>query len=83
MKKLTIRRGDTVVAVLDGERLEIVDIGSLEGNVVHQLISFGVPVSREDPGVRYEFWRVQLTDADFVPALVEHLKKFDLTVEQA
>ena len=82
-QKLTIRKGTVVVAVLTGDRLEVTDIGSLEGAVVHQLISLGVPVSREDPGVTYAFWRIQLSDPDFAQAFAEHLKQFDLTVEVA
>jgi hypothetical protein len=82
-RKLTISKGDQVVAILTGDRLEVANMLSLEGAAVYQLVSLGVPVSREDPGVRYEFWRVQVNDPDFAVALTEHLKQFDLTVEQA
>jgi hypothetical protein len=80
-RRLTIRRGGEVVAVLTGERLEVTDIGTLDGSMVYQLVSLGVPVSREDPGVRYEFWRVQAGDGDFAAALAEYIGQYGLEVE--
>jgi len=81
--KLTIRKDGVVVAVLTGNSLEVVDINSLEGSVVYQLVMLGVPVSREDPNVRYEFWRIQVSDPDFTQAVTKYIEQFGLTAEQA
>jgi hypothetical protein len=82
-RKLTVRRDGMVIAVLSGERLEVTDVVSLDGSMVYQLVSLGVPVSREDPEVRYEFWRVQANDPDFSTALTEYLAPYGLAVEVA
>lgn len=83
MKKLTIKRDNDVVAMLEGTRLEVADIGSVDGAMVYQLVSHGVPVERGNPDVEYEFWRVQVSDPDYVETLTRHLASYGMTVEHA
>ena len=82
-QKLTIKRDDQVVAVLQGTRLEVADICSVDGAMVYQLVSHGVPVERGNPDVEYEFWRVQVSDPDYVAVLTRHLANYGMTVEHA
>jgi hypothetical protein len=77
-RKLTVRRGDQVVAVLDGDTLTVTDICSLDGATVDQLVVHGVPVERESEGL---YWRVQQQDPDFVEALRGYVAQLGLTVE--
>ena len=70
------------VARFDGRRLELGDpkaaLADPELGVAYRLVvnlvGLGVPVERSDPGVRYDFWRVQVTDGDYVEALRDFLE---------
>lgn len=77
-RKLIVRRGEQVVAVISGDEAEVSDICSLDGGMVHQLAAHGVPVAREAGGL---YWRVQLQDPDFAEALRAYVAQFGLTVE--
>jgi hypothetical protein len=78
--RIVVKNGDTVVATIDGQQLEVADICSLEGAIVHQLATHGVPLPREE-GREWPLWRVQPEDPDFAEALAAYLAQHGLAVE--
>ena len=75
--KIIIKRGEEVVAKINGEKIEYVDAFSPDSFLIQAIISMGVPILNE---LRTDRWRVQFQDPDFKEQLTEHLVQYGLNV---
>ena len=84
MMNLEVYRGDTKIAAVEDEQLWVVDDQDGACRLIMALVQLGVPVDKT-ANDRYELWRVQIQDPDFLEALKGYLEEgaavaFGLTV---